>query len=190
MDTPRKKHFEELEDKIESLFIKKAKDFKTLKEQEKFLNTYNEAKDYLWQLEDLESVYSAYKKMDKLCELYLKKDKEYDKAKGKRLLYTFVGFTIAYFIFFTIGIKPTDIGILFVVLLSLFAAAIHVGVNDTIFAWLHSEARKENNHLDSLKKEIDLVREKISTREYPTKEAISNISQRLQSKIEQLESFK
>jgi hypothetical protein len=98
--------------------------------------------------------------MDKneLWKLYCKKDKEFEKAKGKRTLVTILGFSIFYFMGFCVLEKPTDLeGIGALLLVSTFLGGIHVWINGSIFAYLCNKGRDESEVLKRIKKRMDEI---------------------------------
>ena len=96
--------------------------------------------------------------MDKneLWKLYYQKDKEFEKAKGKRTLLTILGFAILYFIVFCWIEKPTSIaGIGVYLIAAMVSSGIHFWINAMIFSYLCNKGRDESEVLKQIKKRID-----------------------------------
>lgn len=96
--------------------------------------------------------------MDKneLWKLYHEKDKEFEKAKGKRTLVTILGFAIFYFVVLYWLWKPTDIkGIGEALIAALFFGGLHFLVNAAIFSHLCNKGRDESEVLKQIKKKIE-----------------------------------
>ena len=96
--------------------------------------------------------------MDKneLLKLYYQKDKEFEAAKGKRMILTLLFFVIVYYALMWILFgRPDDFITAILSLLPVtFFAAIHLLVNATIFGQLHMRSREETEILERIRKEI------------------------------------
>lgn len=96
--------------------------------------------------------------MDKneLWKLYCQRDKEFEKAKGRRTLITIIGFAIFYFTaLYSFG-KPTDLkdfGAMLMV--SLVFGGLHFWINAPIFVYLCNKGREESEVLKHIKKRMD-----------------------------------
>ena len=96
--------------------------------------------------------------MDKneLWRLYCERDKEFEKAKGRRTLITIIGFSIFYLIVLYLFGKPTDIedfgGML---IAALVFGGLHFWINATIFVYLCNKGRDESEVLNQIKKRMD-----------------------------------
>ena len=106
------------------------------------------------------------KRLAHLYKLYYERDKEFEKAKGKRFWLTVLGFSLAYLIAFFLAGKtvflPEDatLGELALLLLelvipSIVVAFIHYFVNATIFGQLFIKSEEEKRILQSIKDEIN-----------------------------------
>ena len=93
---------------------------------------------------------------DELLKLYYERDKEFEAAKGKRMLLTFLFFIAAYYVLFCLIFSwPDDLIIAIVCLLpSSFFAVGHYFVNSAIFGYLHTKGREENEILERIRKRI------------------------------------
>ena len=93
---------------------------------------------------------------NELWRLYCERDKEFEKAKGRRTIITILGFAIFYFaVLYSYG-KPdslTDFGAL--LLLSIVFGGVHFWINAPIFVYLCNKGREETEILKSIKKRMD-----------------------------------
>ena len=93
---------------------------------------------------------------NELWKLYNEKDKEFEKAKGKRTLVTILGFTIFYFIVLCWIEKPTSIaGIGAYLIVAVVSGGIHFWINALVFSYLCNKGRDESEVLKQIKKEMD-----------------------------------
>lgn len=101
--------------------------------------------------------------LNRLYHLLYESDKKFEKAKGKRTAITVTIFAIGYFVLFAIiggktdikSILTADIETIGVIsIISIVLAWIHFIVNATIFGQLSEMGRRENEAIESIKKEI------------------------------------
>lgn len=93
---------------------------------------------------------------NELWKLYYERDKEFEKAKGKRALVTVIGFSIFYLVVLYSFLKPTDLkGIGATLIVAIVLGFLHFLVNLTIFAYLCNKGRDESEVLKQIKKRID-----------------------------------
>lgn len=91
---------------------------------------------------------------DRLCRLYIERDKEFEAAKTKRSVITILGFAVFYFyLFWSLG-KPTGWDILLVAVIALLCSFGHFWVNLTVFGYLSMKGREETEILDSIRRRI------------------------------------
>ncbi len=101
--------------------------------------------------------YEVSENMNDLKQKIRDAEKEAAASKKKRELKTTAGFAVAYFLvfWFTEG-KPGEIGkFVNMVWVSIVMAFIHFGINAVVFDHLHTMENREQEVIDSLKKEID-----------------------------------
>ena len=93
---------------------------------------------------------------NELWQLYCERDKAFQKARGKRMRYTILAFTVAYFLLFYSFRKPDDLrGIAGMLLSAIVLSFIHFVVNGTIFGQLANVSRAEDETLKAIKKRMD-----------------------------------
>lgn len=94
--------------------------------------------------------------MDKneLWKLYCKRDKEFEKAKGKRTIITILSFSVVYFIIFYLNGSPTGFDVVGDFLVAVIVAGIHFVINATVFGYLAQKGREETEILESIKKKL------------------------------------
>lgn len=189
MGSTRKKYFEEMEENLKSIRSKKEPSLIGTDKHEEFIELYNFAEHWLWELQEDECILNAYKLRAELWKQYQEKDREYEKAKGKRALLTILGFTIAYYFVFLLADKPTGIGIILTILPALFAAGIHFWANTIVFTWLNSKGREEQEHLDYLKKEIQKYETKTTKERCPTNQSLERNQKLFEQAKKDLENF-
>lgn len=95
------------------------------------------------------------KQRNELWKKYFAEEKRVEKARTKRAIATVVFFTAVYFLLFYTIEKPTGIGFVVYVIMSIFFAGIHFWVNVTIFGQLVKMGESEQRILDGIKKRID-----------------------------------
>lgn len=96
-----------------------------------------------------------YAQIDKLQKLYCQKEKEFEAAKRKRIILTFLLFTVAYFILSIKMQKPTGfLDVILNLLFSLFLSLFHFFVNAPIFFHLSNKGGEEAEILDHIKEQI------------------------------------
>lgn len=91
---------------------------------------------------------------NELWKLYCKRDKEFEKAKGKRTTITILSFSFAYFIIFYLNGKPTGFDIVRIFIICVIFSVIHVAINATVFGYLAQKGREETEILESIKKKL------------------------------------
>ena len=91
----------------------------------------------------------------RLCKLLRETDKEFEKAKVKRLAITIIGFAAFYFwCISALEGMPTGVNVLFAIVGAIFVAGLHVWINSFVFAYLFRKGREETEALESIKKRI------------------------------------
>lgn len=91
----------------------------------------------------------------RLCKLLREKDKEFEKAKAKRMGITIIGFAAFYFwCFSALEGMPTGVNVLIAIVGAIFAACFHVWINSLVFGYLFRKGREEADTLESIKKRI------------------------------------
>lgn len=92
--------------------------------------------------------------IDRLRRLYYEKDKEFEAAKRKRTLITWLGFAALFFCLFICSTDVYGMEILGVLGASLFLSAFYVLINVLIFGWLAGKGNDETQILASIEKRI------------------------------------
>ena len=95
--------------------------------------------------------------MDKneLWRLYCQREKEFEKAKGRRTVITILAFAAAYFAVVHAVLKPNNLKYCaFALLISLLLSGFHFVLNATVFGYLANKGRAENEVLESIKKQM------------------------------------
>lgn len=82
------------------------------------------------------------------------KERQFQKAKTKRLITTLAGFTALYYVVFWQMDKPSGLDILANILVSLFFAVLHILLNAPIFHFLYERNEIERRILDRIKKQL------------------------------------
>lgn len=90
-----------------------------------------------------------------LYKLYHDRDEEFEKAKGRRMLITFLGFSAFYAWLMWNILEPRGWDILWNLFLGAFMGGIHVFVNLCIFGPLCAKGMEESDRLRSIKKQIE-----------------------------------
>ncbi len=95
---------------------------------------------------------------EELIKRYYECDARFQKAKGQRLLITFLGFVVAYyFVFYSIE-EPTDfLGFITLLLPSVFVAGFHVWLNILVFGYLSNKGREEEEILKHIDDQIRIL---------------------------------
>lgn len=94
---------------------------------------------------------------ERLCQLYIERDKEFQSAKTRRVVFTLIGFAIFYF-FLLCNLKaPTGWGYLVYVLCAVFFSVIHFIVNDGIFSRICIKGREEADRLQAILEKIQEI---------------------------------
>ena len=90
-----------------------------------------------------------------LYKLLYDKDREFEKAKGKRTLITLLGFTAFYFWIIT-AIRGFELSIdlLIYLVIAIIISWFHFWVNGTIFGYLANKGRDEADALERIRKGI------------------------------------
>ena len=93
---------------------------------------------------------------NELWKLYYERDKAFQKARGKRAVYTIMAFTVMYAVLIYIREKPDNlIEIAGMLAFAIILAFIHMVVNVPIFWQLFDMSRAEDDTLKAIKKRID-----------------------------------
>lgn len=90
--------------------------------------------------------------LNRLQRLYWERDEQFEKAKGKRMILTILGFSIFYYWVLYITVEPSGIGIFATILPAVMMAVLHVFVNATIFGNLAIKGREETEILERIEK--------------------------------------
>jgi uncharacterized membrane protein (DUF106 family) len=93
--------------------------------------------------------------LNRLYRMIYEKDQEFEKAKGKRMIITTLGFAAFYFwLLSALEGTPTGIDVLYAIVGAIFLAGIHVWINSLIFGYLANKGRSESEALDFIRKRI------------------------------------
>ena len=93
---------------------------------------------------------------NELWKLYYERDKEFEKAKGRRSVITIIGFSCFYLWVFYANWQPTNLkGFGAILIFALVVGVLHFWINATIFSYLCNKGRDENEVLKQIKKRID-----------------------------------
>lgn len=91
---------------------------------------------------------------DRLCRLYIERDKEFEAAKAKRNIITILGFSVFYFcLFYSLNGSFGWHILLFAVIALVFAYG-HFWINLTIFGYLFRKGHEEAMRLESIRNQI------------------------------------
>ena len=91
---------------------------------------------------------------DRLCRLYIERDKEFESAKAKRSIFTILGYAVAFFLIFWAVCKPQGLDILGFLIAAIVISGIFFLVNATVFGYLSMKGREETEILDSIRRRI------------------------------------
>lgn len=93
--------------------------------------------------------------LNRLHQLYLKRDREFERAQIQRLIITILGFSIFYFLLlWHIADTSTLKNVLWILFISVAIACFHVFINASIFGALSQKSMAENRRLEAIKTEI------------------------------------
>lgn len=91
---------------------------------------------------------------NRLYRLYWQRDKEFESAKGRRLVISILAFSAFYFWLIIQLSAPKGLGFLAALVFALILGGIHVIFNGWIFGQLHLKSQEEQSILDHIKKQI------------------------------------
>lgn len=95
------------------------------------------------------------KERDRLIRLYYERDKEFESAKGKRMIITILAFSLLYFVvFFQIGYIADVTDFLMTAVISIVFGGIHFWVNALIFSRLFQKGKEEREALEYIERKI------------------------------------
>ena len=94
--------------------------------------------------------------MDKkeLYRLLIEKEKEFEKAKGKRAIKTILAYSIVFFLLFCYQLKPSGFGYLAFALISVLVGGLHFIINIPIYNYLVLQGEAERKYLEELRKQL------------------------------------
>jgi uncharacterized membrane protein len=94
--------------------------------------------------------------MDKkeLYTLLSVREKQFDKAREKRLMKTVLSFTIVFFLLLCCLDKPIGLEYIFAAVVAFVMAVIHVLINGAIFGYLSMQSELERKILEDIRKQL------------------------------------
>lgn len=94
--------------------------------------------------------------MDKneLYRLLIEKERQFEKAKTKRLIKTILAYAIAFFLFFCYLNKPSGLDFIGYALISVLVSAVHIWINAPVFSYLVRQGEAERKYLEDLRKQL------------------------------------
>lgn len=99
--------------------------------------------------------------LNRLYRLYYERDKEFEKAKGRRTLLSVLGFSVWYFWIYCNFLAPSGIReVLLSIVFAIITSVFHVLINGTIFWHLIDNSRREYERLEHIKKQIQELEKK------------------------------
>lgn len=94
---------------------------------------------------------------NELCKLLAEKEKEFEKAKTRRIIITILVFSAVYFLVLCYVDHPTGLEILGEALAAIFLGGLHFYVNSIVFSLLFQKSETENKVLEFLRKKISEI---------------------------------
>jgi len=95
------------------------------------------------------------KELQRLCKIRFERNKEFESAHKKRNVITIFGFALLFFLLICVFGKPTEIDILWGLLISICASLFYYFINFSVFiSWLATKGMEEHNRLSSLDNDI------------------------------------
>lgn len=91
---------------------------------------------------------------DRLCRLYIERDKEFESAKTKRTVITILGFAVAYFLILFNLEHPDGFAIFGTAAVALAFSGIHFWINAAVFGYLSRKGHEEAMRLESIRNQI------------------------------------
>ena len=95
----------------------------------------------------------------RLYKLLYERDKKFEKAKGRRMIVTLIGFAAFYFWLLCEFTEPMGWEIAGELAVAAVFAGIHVFANMLVFGYLANKGREESEILDSIRKRIREIEE-------------------------------
>ena len=190
MDSFNKDNYAEEKDHIWNLYTRNMCACTSLDEKEHLQDIFDKSHAILDQLQKNEQIIAAYKERARLCKVYCEKDQEYEKAKGKRTLFTILGFCIVYYLILYWMGRPTGIALAIIALPAILIGVFNYWIGLTIFGWLGTKGHEEQSHLDRLKEEISSIEKTIAGKPCPANQKIKQLKHDLDEATKRLESFK
>ena len=92
---------------------------------------------------------------NELWKLYCQKEKEFERAKGRRAIKTILFFAVVIFLIIYLLEKPTGFDIVGDFLVSIIFSGVHVVVNAAIFGQLSDVSAREKMILEDIKGKMD-----------------------------------
>ena len=111
---------------------------------------------------DTEERHKIQEEIDYLYERYYEMDKEFEKAKGRRLLFAILGFAFVYaYLLWSIRRPDNFLGLLMILIFSVVLSGIHVFINLSIFGSISDKGHEEYETLEHIRNRISDLKKKL-----------------------------